>query len=50
MTFLSNPRLRFGHDVLPNMGYITPFLIWNKHKERAGCEMHFYEIQSSKML
>ena len=26
------------------------YLRWNKQRERARCEMHFYGIETSKML
>ena len=48
--FLRNPKLRFGCDFLQNPGNITEFVRWNKPKERAPLEMHFYGIESSKML
>ena len=32
------------------MGNVAPFVRWNKQKERARREMHFYGIESSKML
>ena len=47
--FLNNPRLRIGCDFLPNLGNITPYVRWNKQKERPPREMHFYGI-GSKIL
>ena len=35
---------------LPNPENVTPFLRWNKQKDRARREMHFYGIETSKML
>ena len=32
---VSNPKLRFDGDILPNPRYITLFVKWNKQKERA---------------
>ena len=29
---------------------MTPFVKWNKQKERARGKVHFYSIESSKML
>ena len=40
----------FGCDFLPNPGNVAPFVKWNKQKERARREIHFYGNESSKML
>ena len=32
--------MRFGFDFLPNLGNKTPFVKWNKKKERFRSEMH----------
>ena len=42
--FISNPRLRFGCDFLPNPGNIISFARWNKQKGRVCLEMDFYGI------
>ena len=47
---LSNPRLRFGCDFLPDPGNVAPFVRWNKQKERARRQMDFYGIEVNKML
>ena len=47
---LRNPKLRFGCDFLQNPANLTEFVRWNKPKERAPLEMHFYGIESRKML
>ena len=39
--FISNPRLRF-EIFLPNPVNITPFVKWNKQKERACCKMNAF--------
>ena len=48
-TLLSNPWQRFGCNFLPNPGNIAPFVRWNKQKERACQEMHFYDIKYNVM-
>ena len=42
--------LRFYCNFLPDQENITPFLRLNKQKERGRCEMHFYGLETSKML
>ena len=49
-TLSKQPRLRFYCNFLPNPENVTPFLRWNKKRERACHEMHFYGIETSKML
>ena len=45
-----NLKLKFGCDFLLNLGNITPFGYWNKKKESARREIHFYGTEPSKVL
>ena len=45
-TFITNLKLRFGCDFLPNPLNINLFVKWNKQKERARRDMHFCDIES----
>ena len=49
-TLHKQPNSEIWMKFLPNPGNITPFVKSNKQKEGALREMHFYSIESSKML
>ena len=49
-TLYKQPKSEIWMKFLPNPENITPFVKLNKYKEGAHREMHFYGIESSKML